>query len=186
MCADDVGVRLILLARRRMSEQPWQPPQRWPQPSRRSPAGMAAAGRRQSLRLPAAAEPVRGSAAEPLRGSAGEPLRGSAEPLRGSASTTYASPSSSAYSYAPPQRAHHGRNLLIGGIVLALVVAVVAVEAQHPRSSTAAPRSRPRRRRPTKRTSPIRRRQPSPGSDVRRRHRVVAAEPDERHRGVLR
>jgi hypothetical protein len=56
------------------------------------------------------------------------------------ATPTYGYPPPYPYSYAPPQRAHHGRNLLIGGIVLALVVAVVAVEAVvagHPRSSTA-------------------------------------------------
>lgn len=61
-----------------------------------------------------------------------------AAPTYGYPPPTYASPSPSAYSYAPPQRAHHGRNSLIGGIVLALVVAVIAVEVQHPRSSTTA------------------------------------------------
>jgi hypothetical protein len=50
----------------------------------------------------------------------------------------YGYPSPSRYSYAPLQPAHHARNLVIGGIVLALVVAVIGVEAARPRSSTAA------------------------------------------------
>ena len=48
----------------------------------------------------------------------------------------YLYPSPSPYSAAPPP-AHHARNLVIAGIVLALVVAAVVVEAAYPRSSTA-------------------------------------------------
>jgi hypothetical protein len=50
----------------------------------------------------------------------------------------HAYPSPSPYSYAPQPPAHHARNLAIGGIVLALIVAVIGVEAAQPRSSTAA------------------------------------------------
>jgi hypothetical protein len=76
-------------------------------------------------------------AAAPPSPYAAAPPNPYATPTYGYPPHTYAFASSSPYSYAPPQRAHLGRNLLIGGIVLALVVAVVAVEAQHPRSSTA-------------------------------------------------
>jgi hypothetical protein len=49
----------------------------------------------------------------------------------------YLYPSPSPYRYAPSPPAHRGRNLLIGGIVLALIVAVIGVEAAHPKSSSA-------------------------------------------------
>jgi hypothetical protein len=98
-----------------MSEQPpWQPPQGWPPPQN-----------------PYAAAPQNPYAAAPQNPYAAAPPNPYAVP-------TYGYPPPSAYSYAPPPPAHHARNLVIGGIVLALVVAVVAVAAAHPRSSTAA------------------------------------------------
>ena len=98
-----------------MSEQPpWQPPQGWP------PAPPA---------NPYAAPPANPYAAPPYGYPPPNPYQYPPQPSR--------SPSPSPYSYAPPQPAHHARNLVISGVVLALVVAVVAVEAAHPRSSTA-------------------------------------------------
>jgi hypothetical protein len=100
-----------------MSEQPpWQPPQpqqAWPPPAApANPYGYA------PPQYPYAAAPQ--------------------YPYGAAAPNPYGHPSPSRYSYAPSRPAHHARNLVIAGIVLALVVAVVGVEAAHPRSSTAA------------------------------------------------
>jgi hypothetical protein len=93
-----------------MSEQP---PQWWPPPA--NPYGDPPAN-------PYAAPPANPYAA----------------PTYGYPSPTYGSPSPSPYLYAPSPPAHRARNLVIVGIVLALVVTVVGVEASHPRSSSAA------------------------------------------------
>jgi hypothetical protein len=116
---------ISLLACRRMSEQqPWQSPQ--PQPQQAWPPPP-----------PPAANPY-GYPPPPNPYAAAPPNPYAAAPPNPYLVPTYGYPPPSPYSYASPPRAHHGRNLLIGGIVLALVVAVVAVEAQHPRSSTTA------------------------------------------------
>ncbi len=112
-----------------MSEQqPWQPPpaaqQAWPPPAPPvNPYGYPPPPN------PYAATPPNPYAATPPNSYAALPSNPYAAPA-------YAYPSPSPYSYGPPQPTHRGRSLLIAGIVLALVVAVVAVEAQHPGSST--------------------------------------------------
>ncbi|HEY5455482.1 MAG TPA: hypothetical protein VIJ96_08425 [Acidothermaceae bacterium] len=99
-----------------MSES-WQPPQ--PQPSH-----------------PQQAQPPLPQSPNPYAAPPPNPY--AAPPPNPYMVPTYGYPPPSPYLYAPPQPRHHGRNLLIGGIVVALVVAVVAVAAQHPRSSTTA------------------------------------------------
>ena len=114
-----------------MSDQPpWQPPQN-----------------------PYAAPPQNPYAAPPQNPYAAPPPNPYAAPTYGypppqnpygPPQPHYPYPSPSPYSYASQPPAHHARNLVIAGIVLALVVAVVVVEAAHPRSSTASsPRNAP-------------------------------------------
>jgi hypothetical protein len=106
-----------------MSEQPpWQPPQGWSPPA--NPYG-----------YPPPPNPY--AAAPPNPYAAAPPNPYAAAPPNPYAAPTYGYPPPSPYSFVPSPSAHHGRNLLIGGIVLALVVAVVAIDAAHPRSSTA-------------------------------------------------
>ena len=111
-----------------MSEQPpWQPPQGSPPAPPANPYAAPPYG--YPPPNPYAAPPANPYAAPPYRYPPPNPYQYPPQPSR--------PPSPSPYSYAPPQPAHHARNLVISGIVLALVVAVVAVEAAHPRSSTA-------------------------------------------------
>jgi len=114
-----------------MSEQPpWQPP---PNPYAATPQNPYAA-------------PPQNPYAAPTYGYPPPQNPYSAPPQNpyGPPQPHYPYPSPSPYSYAPQPPAHHARNLVIAGIVLALVVAAVVVEATHPRSSKASsPRSAP-------------------------------------------
>ncbi|HEY3922992.1 MAG TPA: hypothetical protein VGL75_00355 [Acidothermaceae bacterium] len=112
-----------------MSEQqPWQSPQP-PQPQQGWPPPPA-----NPYGYPPPPNPY---AAAPQNPYAASPQNPYAAPTYGYPPHTYGYPSPSPYSYGPPPRTHHGRNLLIGGVVVALLVAVVAVAAQHPQASTA-------------------------------------------------
>jgi len=137
-----------------MSEQPpWQPPQPGPaKPSQPAnpygyppPNPYAAAPQFPAYGYPppnpyAAAPPNPYAAAPPNPYAAAPPNPYAAAPPNPYAAAPpnpYAAAPPNPYSYAPSQPARHARNLVIAGIVLALVVAVVVVEAAHPRSSTA-------------------------------------------------
>ena len=162
-----------------MSEQPpWQPPEGWappvnpygyppPQnPYAAPPQNPYAAPPQNPYAAPPqnpyAAPPQNPYAAPPQSPYAALPQNPYAAPTYGYP-PAYGSPPPSPYSYAPAPRAHLGRNLVIGGIVVALVLAVAAVAAQQPSSTTAvAPPNTPAQTNQANQSNPTN--QPSPGA----------------------